>query len=110
MACGPKRKPCPGRILKDPCSVGSDKKRIKYMERRLALIQLLGGKCIDCGYNGHPSALHFDHVRGTKIFPVSTLLVGATWAKVMEEVDKCELVCANCHGIRTFTRLQVQRG
>lgn len=59
--------------------------------------------CADCGFRGHPEALQFDHISGIKIFSPSA---GATtsWSKLFAELDKCEVVCANCHAIRTHSR------
>jgi hypothetical protein len=58
--------------------------------------------CQDCGYREHPAALEFDHVIGTKVANVSMLL--GQEKKLWEEVAKCEVVCANCHNIRTHNR------
>lgn len=62
--------------------------------------------CVDCGYNSHPEALEFDHLPGyTKLDKVSGLFdKGGSWSLVLEEVSKCEVVCANCHRVRTFNR------
>lgn len=61
--------------------------------------------CQDCGWTGHPRALDWDHVRGDKITTISILIAnGATWANILDEMSKCELVCANCHRIRTCER------
>lgn len=59
--------------------------------------------CADCGYREHPAALQFDHVRGEKLFPLSA---GRHRARrlVLAEIEKCDVVCANCHAIRTVTR------
>ena len=66
------------------------------------------GGCIDCGYNVHPQALEFDHLpQFKKHKDVSQLVRFHThsWGEVLEEISKCELVCANCHRVRTFERL-----
>lgn len=62
--------------------------------------------CTDCGYNAHPAALDFDHLPGT--VKVRDIKSGQQlgWAALMAEVSKCEVVCANCHRIRTATRRQ----
>lgn len=61
--------------------------------------------CQDCGWTGEPRALDWDHVRGTKITTISILIAnGASWILILDEMMKCELVCANCHRIRTETR------
>lgn len=58
--------------------------------------------CTDCGYNTHHSALDFDHVRGEKEINVS-LAKSIEQAKI--EIEKCEVVCSNCHRIRTYERI-----
>ena len=72
----------------------------------LARMKLEKG-CVDCGYRGHHVALDFDHVPGNgKVKNVSQLRV-ASLNRLMLEVEKCEVVCANCHRIRTYNRLSV---
>lgn len=59
--------------------------------------------CYDCGGFFSPEAMDFDHVRGQKVFQVSH---GAnhTWDRIQEEIDKCDIRCANCHRIETKRR------
>ena len=57
-----------------------------------------------CGYNEYPEALDFDHLPGQlKIKDVSHML-GHSLESLMAEIDKCEVVCANCHRHRTRER------
>ena len=70
-------------------------------KRKQSLANLLGGRCIDCGWSIHPSGLEFDHVRGQKLFSVGANGISHTWEECLTEVAKCELRCANCHAIRT---------
>jgi hypothetical protein len=62
--------------------------------------------CADCGYAEHPHALDFDHLPGTeKLLSLgSGDATSAPWDKVLEEIEKCQVVCANCHRIRTYER------
>lgn len=66
-------------------------------KRRLDLIEYKGGKCAACGYNKCVRSLAFHHINPEeKDF---TLGGRAYSLEVMKrEVDKCVLVCANCHG------------
>lgn len=58
--------------------------------------------CADCGNTFHPICMDFDHVRGEKRQEVSRLVSdGHTWEILKEEIDKCDIVCANCHRIRS---------
>jgi len=63
------------------------------------LIELLGGKCSSCGYKKNFAALEFHHkIAGTKAFELDLRsLSNRTWEKVLDEVSKCILLCANCH-------------
>jgi len=60
---------------------------------------LLSHPCVDCG-NKDVRVLEFDHVRGIKYKQVTNLLQGS-WNKIFEEIEKCEVRCANCHKIKT---------
>jgi hypothetical protein len=57
--------------------------------------------CSVCGYKEHAAALDFNHVRGEKRFNVSQDTKTA-WRRLLEEIDKCEILCANCHRIHTY--------
>lgn len=62
--------------------------------------------CVDCGYNEHHAALEFDHLPGfTKTKTVASLMYSA-WDVIQAEIDKCEVVCSNCHSVRTYERRQ----
>ena len=67
--------------------------------------------CTDCGYNEHPAALEFDHLpEFEKSFNLSTApFEGIAMERVLEEIAKCEVVCANCHAIRTAGRREEAR-
>ena len=55
-----------------------------------------GGKCIVCGYNTCNRSLHFHHRDPSeKDFDFSKI---RSWEKTRKELDKCSLVCSNCHG------------
>ena len=63
--------------------------------------------CVDCGYNAHPRALDFDHVDGTKAAGVNRMVRDRrARSAVLAEIAKCEVVCANCHRVRTWERGQ----
>ena len=73
----------------------------RQRDRKKQLILLMGGKCIDCGIEGHPAIYDFDHIDpSTKSFGIAARSQ-APIEQVLAELEKCELVCANCHRIRT---------
>ena len=59
--------------------------------------------CMDCGIGDH-RVLDLDHVRGEKVMNVSAMIGRRSEEALWEEVDKCEVVCANCHRLRTAER------
>ena len=59
--------------------------------------------CVDCGEFYLPKVMDFDHVRGRKINDISTMInLGYSLDKLLKEIAKCDLVCANCHRGRTW--------
>ena len=83
--------------------------RSKHRERRLSefITEAKTARgCTDCGYCANPLALQFDHLpEHEKLFDIG----GKTRyskAYIQAEIDKCEVVCANCHAIRTHGRRQ----
>ena len=62
--------------------------------------------CADCGGYFHFAAMAWDHLPGTdKVAEVSTLLRKGSSRKLRDEIAKCELVCANCHALRSYSRI-----
>lgn len=77
----------------------------RYEEFRVWLDGLKCGLgCADCGFTGHPAALEFDHRPGTEKRFIVSSGYSRNRAKVLAEIEKCDLVCANCHRIRTHDR------
>jgi hypothetical protein len=76
------------------------------VQRSLDKIALLKeAPCMDCGGFFPPAAMDFDHVRGEKLSSISKLVSdSARWELVVIEIEKCDLVCANCHRLRTNLR------
>lgn len=73
-------------------------------QKNIEMIRLEKNKpCADCKNHFPYYVMDFDHVRGVKVGNVSTL---ALWsiARILEEISKCEVVCSNCHRIRTHIR------
>lgn len=61
-----------------------------------------GGPCVDCGDLLPPYCMDFDHVRGDKVDNLARMVSNGTGIeKIQQEIDKCDLVCANCHRKRT---------
>lgn len=60
--------------------------------------------CSDCGCYYPFWIMQFDHVRGEKKFQMSDIWAWIGKKGILEEMEKCELVCANCHAHRTYIR------
>ncbi len=60
--------------------------------------------CTDCKKKYPYYVMEFDHVRGEKIGNVADLSHTRNWKQVSAEIEKCEIVCANCHRERTWSR------
>jgi len=77
------------------------KRRVKHVmdwrkRAKLKLVEYKGGKCVKCGYSKCVEALIFHHVNPEeKDFNISGKSFG--YARLQKEVDKCILVCSNCH-------------
>jgi len=62
-------------------------------------------KCADCGNVYHPAAMHWHHLPGhLKEGNVADFAQRHNATRVTREIAKCELVCANCHAVRTWGR------
>jgi hypothetical protein len=98
---------------------------LKNRDRRISKYKLAKG-CVKCGYRNNSACLHFDHrVRSDKSpitksgyknnqhNPNSSGGFYRLYKKkyplkmLMEEIRKCDLVCANCHGEKTYPKRQV---
>lgn len=78
------------------CTVDAvDKRRRKLKEMA---VNYKGGKCENCGYDRCIGALEFHHKDpNQKDFGISGTKQTASWKKIKAEVDKCVLLCSNCH-------------
>ena len=82
-------------------------KQIHKSDRRRWLRELKTDKpCTDCGKVFPPEAMEWDHLPGTeKLGELGTTLSQRSRKLILQEIAKCELVCANCHAIRTRARI-----
>lgn len=79
-------------------------RRDESTERKKDYVRSLkeNATCKDCGNKYPHYILQFDHVE-TKTENVS-VLVSNSWNKLLAEIAKCDIVCANCHAARTYHR------
>jgi hypothetical protein len=79
------------------------RKRAVAIERAAYLVAFFREHpCVDCGETD-PLVLEFDHL-GDKEFGIAQGLRDRNWEGVLDEIAKCEVVCANCHRRRTALR------
>lgn len=85
------------KLTEDELKKNNSKNVIEWRKRtKQKLVEYKGGSCSRCGYSKCLSALEFHHLDPTqKDFSIS----GKSWSfeRLKIEVDKCILVCANCH-------------
>ena len=78
------------------CMVDAVKKR-RAKVKQISLLYK-GGKCENCGYSKCPDVLEFHHINPEeKEFGIGSKGYTRSWKKIKEELDKCVLLCANCH-------------
>lgn len=65
------------------------------------MIESLGEqRCADCGET-NLLKLEFDHLRDKKFNISEGIAKGYAWKRIKEEIDKCQVLCANCHAVKT---------
>ena len=75
------------------------------LKMRLFIREAKNKPCKDCKKVYHYSAMDFDHVKGKKKYTIADHKFHyKSKATIKKELDKCEVVCSNCHRIRTFKR------
>ena len=75
-----------------------DRNKIAMRENRAHYVGLMGGKCVKCGTTEN---LEVDHINPED----KTLRISSMWLRkhdrIMEELDKCQLLCGDCHKQKT---------
>lgn len=83
------------RLLKNPSD--TVKGKVSYIREQK------NKPCIDCNVKYPFYVMDFDHCRGEKLFGLSNYS-GKSLEDIKLEIEKCDLVCSNCHRIRTHNR------
>ena len=69
----------------------------RWQDRKVKAVEYLGGKCSKCGYDKCIGALDFHHLDpSTKEANWGKIRLWE-WSKIETELDKCVLLCSNCH-------------
>lgn len=90
----------------------NNNKSLYYKRNKIRILKLksfiesckVGKKCLDCDISYPPYVMDFDHLKDKKYNIAEMYQKGLGVEKIKEEIEKCELVCSNCHRIRTHKR------
>jgi len=92
----------PGAWAKREISCREAAKRSQKRNAKIIKDEKLKRGCEQCGYKGHHAALDFDHIdpktKRRDIAKMHTTNIKA----LREEMEKCQVLCANCHRIKTY--------
>lgn len=83
------------------------KKRGKELSRKnkQIMVDYLGGKCQQCGYNDCIAALDFHHRNpDDKTMQLNKQTKNLMTERIFRELDKCQLLCANCHRVEHYKK------
>lgn len=85
-----------------------DKKYRELTSRKIRKIKIENG-CKICGFNAHHTALQFHHRNpDSKKFRIGDCR-NYSWNKILIEIEKCDILCGNCHAILEFNK-RVEQG
>lgn len=94
---GGKQKACPDCSVVYWRSKHAEQAKARQRQRKLMAIEYLGGKCSKCFNEYHPSIYEFHHRNPKEKESDPAQASQLTWEKFKLELDKCDLLCANCH-------------
>ncbi len=77
-----------------------EQQRAYYKKKRAFVDDIKNVPCKDCGNKFPPECMDFDHVRGKKKFEIHSCVLMSIKV-LLKEIKKCDIICANCHRIRT---------
>jgi len=72
--------------------------RIRRYRTKATAVKYLGGKCQRCGWDKDIAALEFHHPNADKEIKIGDA-TNRSWEVIVSELNKCELLCSNCHRI-----------
>jgi hypothetical protein len=93
-------------VLEKKRKVLTDKEKLEYnyfhvksfrKKNKERSVEYKGGKCVKCGYNKCVRALEFHHIDPSQKDFAPSQNMNMSWDRIKIELDKCILVCSNCH-------------
>ncbi len=79
------------------CGGKHDIERARIFKKRA--IEHLGGKCVECGFVGHYASFEFHHENPEEKEMNWNKMRKKSWINLLPELNKCILLCSNCHGV-----------
>jgi len=90
-------------------SHNESRNKLREQNARRVFEYLKNHSCINCG-ESDPIVLEFDHRdRSDKIESVSQLIRNSSWKRIELEIQKCDVLCANCHRRKTAAEFNYKR-
>lgn len=91
--------------LKKYQPIKQEKRRIRRQKIREKICDLKSKPCTDCNKSYPYYVMQYDHCKADKEHNITDMVKnGLGFDTIKKEIDKCELVCANCHAERTHSR------
>lgn len=78
----------------------------RKIKQRALIIEAKSKPCADCGIEYPYYVMQFDHIGDDKEFGIGSQWYRKGVAAIKAEIAKCQVVCSNCHAIRTWNRIQ----
>jgi len=82
--------------------MGMHQKKNKERNRRLLKMLKTRVPCADCGINYSHYQMEFDHLRDKRM--AVSLMISYSTDALLDEINKCDIVCKMCHATRTYKR------
>jgi len=87
--------------MRDMASTDLVANREKRFKTKRKAVKYLGDKCIDCQISYPDHVYDFHHINPEeKLHNLGTIIGGSKWKTIQTELDKCALLCSNCHRLR----------
>lgn len=108
---------CRSELSKEYYHANKERERAKRVQAKserseaskAALIEYLSTqRCVDCG-ESDLMVLEFDHLGDKEAMVTDLVRHGYSWETIKAEIDKCDVVCCNCHRRRTYARVNSYR-
>lgn len=79
----------------------NEQTKLRQRNLKIKAVEYKGGSCEECSVVGHPAIFDFHHREPKhKDFNISKVRSLKWSSKITDELDKCELLCSNCHRMK----------